>query len=61
MLTIVIFDSIIPLWLFDNPIVSLVNLSPASVRVCVTVQGVWGRQMRIMVSDVKVLMVTGMA
>ena len=39
MLTTVIFDSIIPLWLFDNTIVSLVNLSPASVRVCVTVQG----------------------
>lgn len=47
LLTILIFDGISPLQFFDNLIISLASISPASMRVCVTVPGVWSRQMRI--------------
>lgn len=40
MLFTLIFDSIIPLWLSDNPNVSSANISPAHVGICVTVLSV---------------------
>lgn len=47
LLTALIFNVIIYLQLFDNSVITSTHVFPAAVRVCVTVLGVWGRQVKI--------------